>query len=216
MFLIKQIMSRPIPIPTPKSTSKSRRSQWPDNTAPSRSPGPSFSTFLASPQSSPLPFKKNATNAADQMTNPSSPKDEDSSYAADSSGSSSSEAMSLDENVNVNAGKARLTTAISREENWAADTRLDLRHDRMVGRGVPTSDSMGVVGVEDTEEVAATDEIGRSSEVAGLCPPLSRMEAAGSSSSVPARGGEGGGFARRDRLPVLVGKGWMPGTSARD
>ena len=209
-------MSRPIPISTSKSTLQSRRTDWPDNTAPSRSQGPSFSNFLLHPQCSPLPSKKNATNAADQMIDPPSPEDEDSGYAADISSSSSGEELSWEVNVNVNAGKARSSRAMSREENWAMDMRLDLRHNLMVERGVPASDSTVVVGNENTEkEVAATDEIRKSSEVAGMSPPLSRIAATGSSSSVPARRGEGGESAQRDRLPGLVGRGWMPGNGGR-
>ena len=69
------------------------------------------------------------------MTDPPSPEDEDSGYAADISSSSSSEGLSWEVNVNVNAGKARSSTAMSREENWAMDMRLDLRHNLMVERG---------------------------------------------------------------------------------
>ena len=201
-------MSRPILIPFPKSKLKSRRTEWPDNAAPSRSPGPSFFDIHSLPQST-VPFRKNATNAADQMIDPPSPEAEDSGYAADTSSSSSSEGLSWD--VNVNTGKARSTTAISREENWAMDTGLDLHHNRSVERGLPASNSMVMKGVGNTEVKAAEDKIRRSSEVAGVCPPLSRIEGVGSSSSVLAREGKGRGLARRDRLPVFVGEGWMPG-----
>ena len=209
-------MSRPIPIPTPKPALKSQLTEWPDNTAPSRSVGPSFSKFFLSSQSSPLPSKNNATNIADELTDVPSLKNEDSDCAADTSSCSSSEGFYWELDMNMNAGKARSTTAVSGEENWATDMRLDLHNDRMVGRRLPKSDSTVVVGVGNTEEqVDATDEIRKLSEVPGTCPPLSCMRATERDSSVPAGKGDGGGSASRDRLPTLVERGWLPGNSGR-